>query len=98
MKIWYSKKFVSGMTPRLLCRPAGKAFSLTEVLTALTILAIMSSSVFVVIDRCITSSTNSVLQMHAFEVARENMEALLTKDSVQENFLGFLDQLYMKEV
>jgi len=86
MKIWYSKKFVSGMTPRLLCRPAGKAFSLTEVLTALTILALMSSSVFVVIDRCITSSTNSVLQMHAFEVARENMEALLTKDSVQENF------------
>jgi len=64
---------------------ARKAFSLTEVLTALMILALMSSSVLVVIDRCITSSTNSVLQMQAFEVARENMETLLSGDSVQES-------------
>jgi prepilin-type N-terminal cleavage/methylation domain-containing protein len=82
----YSKKnTVFGMTCRLSRKRTGKAFTLVEVLTALAILALMSSSILVVINRCITSSTNSVLQMHAFEVARENMETLLSKDSVQES-------------
>ena len=82
---WYSKKYIAScMTCRSSRKTVRKAFSLAEVLTALMILALMSSSVLVVINRCITSSTNSVLQMHAFEVARENMETLLSEDSVKE--------------
>ena len=84
---WYSKtNNTSDVIFRLSRKCAGKAFSLVEVVTALMILALMSSSVLVVINRCITSSTNSVLQMQAFEVARENMETLLSKDSVKETF------------
>jgi excisionase family DNA binding protein/prepilin-type N-terminal cleavage/methylation domain-containing protein len=83
--IWYSKKYIaSGVTCSLPRNSARKAFTLAEVLTALMILGLMSSSILVVINRCITSSTNSVLQMQAFEVARENMETLLSKDSVKE--------------
>jgi len=61
-----------------------RAFSLPEVMAALAILALTSSSVLVVIDRCITSATNSTQRMRAFEVARENMEKLLASASVQE--------------
>lgn len=65
-----------------LCAKPG--FSLVETVTALIILALISSSVLVVIDRCITSATDSSLRMQAFEVARENMEAILSKSSVTE--------------
>jgi prepilin-type N-terminal cleavage/methylation domain-containing protein len=82
---WYSEKNIaSGVICRLSNNTARKAFSLVEVVMALMILSLMSSSILVIINRCITSSTNSVLQMQAFEVARENMEALLSKDSVEE--------------
>ena len=82
---WCSKtNSASGVICRLLRNPRKNAFSLTEVMMALMILGLMSSSVLVVINRCIISSTNSVLQMQAFEVARENMEVLLSKDSVKE--------------
>ncbi len=63
---------------------AKPAFSLVEAVTALIILAIVSSSVLVVINRCMTSAADSALRMQAFEVARENMETLLSKDSVKE--------------
>jgi prepilin-type N-terminal cleavage/methylation domain-containing protein len=62
-----------------------KAFSLVEVMVALAILALISSSVLVVIDRCIASAAESTLQMKAFEVARENMEQLLASASVKES-------------
>ena len=61
-----------------------KAFSLFEVLTALVILAMICSSVLVVIDRSTASAANSMQRMHAFEVARENMEKLLSSASVKE--------------
>ena len=61
-----------------------KAFGLVETVTALIILALVSSSVLVVINRCMASAADSVLRMQAFEVARENMETLLSKSSVQE--------------
>ena len=61
-----------------------KAFSLVEVLTALTILAMISGSVLVVIDRSTASAANSMQRLHAFEVARENMEKLLSSASVKE--------------
>jgi len=60
------------------------AFSLLEVIAALVILALVSSSVLVVINRCMSSSADSALCMQAFEVARENMEKLLASDSVSE--------------
>lgn len=63
---------------------AKPAFSLVETVTALIILALISSSVLVVINRCIASAADSASSMQAFEVARENMEALLSKDSAAE--------------
>ncbi|MCH8119729.1 MAG: prepilin-type N-terminal cleavage/methylation domain-containing protein [Planctomycetes bacterium] len=63
---------------------ADSGFSLVEVLTALAILALISSSVLVVIDRCVVSAADSSLRMQAFEVARENMEKLLASPLVQE--------------
>jgi len=64
--------------------PLRGAFTLVEIVTALAILALICSSVLLVIDRCITSAADSSLRMQAFEVARENMEALLAQDSVSE--------------
>jgi len=51
---------------------------------ALSILALISSSVWVVIDRSVLSMADLEMQMNAFEIARENMETLLTKSSVSE--------------
>jgi prepilin-type N-terminal cleavage/methylation domain-containing protein len=62
-----------------------RAFSLVEVLTALAILALISSSVLVIIDRGATSAADSALRMRAFEVARENMERLLASASLKES-------------
>ena len=67
------------------CNVREKAFSLVEVMTALAILALISSSVLLVIDRCASSAATSALKMQAFEVARENMEALLASPSVRES-------------
>jgi hypothetical protein len=53
-------------------------------MTALAILALISSSVLVVINRCVISATDSALRMHCFEVARDNMEKLLVSESVKE--------------
>jgi hypothetical protein len=60
------------------------AFSLVEVVTALIILALISSSVLVVINHCMASAVDSQMRMQAFEVARDNMETLLSKDSIEE--------------
>lgn len=68
-------------TKRISNKPA---FTLVEVLTALSILALISSSVLVVINRCATSGADAALRMQAFEVARENMEKLLAMQSVKE--------------
>jgi len=75
MALWKCKTRSNGL--------AG-AFTLVETVTALTILALFTSGVLVTIDNCISSATNSGLQMRAFEIARENMEMLLTADSLEE--------------
>jgi type II secretory pathway pseudopilin PulG len=62
-----------------------KAFSLAETAAALIILAFISSSVLVVINRYMASAVDSVIRMQAFEVARKNMEELLTSDTVSES-------------
>ena len=61
-----------------------KAFSLVEAVTAVIILGLISSGVLVVINRCMTSATDSALRMQAFDVARENLEKLLAADSTEE--------------
>lgn len=61
-----------------------KGFSLPEVVAALVILALISSTVLVVMNRCMAAAADSTLRMQAFEVARENMETLLSGDSVAE--------------
>ena len=53
-------------------------------MAALAILALISSSVLVVINRCTASAADSALRMQAFGVVRDNMEKLLVLDSVGE--------------
>ena len=66
-------------------RPSRRGgFTLLEVLTALAILAFVSSSVLVVVDRCVIAAADSTLRMEAFTLARENMEKILTSNSVSE--------------
>ena len=59
-------------------------FTLTETMAAVMILAFVSTSVWVVLDRCMTSAADSAQRLRAFEIARENMEKLLASDSVEE--------------
>jgi len=62
-----------------------KAFSLAETVVALMILAFISTSVLTVINNYMASAADSVLRMQAFEVARKNMEFLLSSSSVEES-------------
>ena len=71
-----------------------EAFTLLEVLTALAILALASSSVLLVINRCMASTANSALQMEAFQVARENLEKVLVSESVAETVEFGTSELY----
>jgi prepilin-type N-terminal cleavage/methylation domain-containing protein len=59
-------------------------FTLLEVIAALAILGLAASSVLVVIDRCVCSASDSALRMEAFGRARENLEKILARDSVDE--------------
>jgi prepilin-type N-terminal cleavage/methylation domain-containing protein len=61
-----------------------KGFSLAEVVAALLILGFFSSGMMLVINRCTAWAANSAIKMQAFEVARENMEQLLSLDSAEE--------------
>jgi prepilin-type N-terminal cleavage/methylation domain-containing protein len=61
-----------------------EGFTLPEVMVAIIILAFVSSSVLVVIDRCVASAADLTMRMNAFEVAREKMETLLASNSVKE--------------
>jgi hypothetical protein len=40
--------------------------------------------VLVVVDRCVSSAADSALRMEAFELARENLEQVLVRDTVEE--------------
>ncbi|MFC1738209.1 hypothetical protein ACFL1G_04055 [Planctomycetota bacterium] len=59
-------------------------FSLVEITTSLIILALVCSSVLAVINRCLRSTADITSRMQAFEVARENMENLLSQSAVEE--------------
>lgn len=71
-----------------------RAFTLLEVLAALAILGLTSSSVLLVINRCMASTANGAIQMEAFQVARENMEKVLASDSVSESVEYGTSELY----
>ncbi len=60
-------------------------FSLIETMAALTILSIISVAILVIINRSMASASDSIIRMRAFEVARENMEILLTSESISES-------------
>jgi prepilin-type N-terminal cleavage/methylation domain-containing protein len=62
----------------------GQGFTLIEVVAALGILALVASSVLVVVDRSMLSASDSTVRMEAFELARENMEKVLASESVEE--------------
>jgi hypothetical protein len=53
-------------------------------MAAVVILSLICSSTFVVISRAMASAANSAMKMNAFEVARDNMEMLLSQESVTE--------------
>jgi prepilin-type N-terminal cleavage/methylation domain-containing protein len=59
-------------------------FTIIEVVVALTIIVIICSTVMLVIKNDMIQLGESSLRMEAFEVARENMENLLTASSVSE--------------
>lgn len=59
-------------------------FTLAETVAATLILTFVTSSVWLVIDRCVVSTANSRVKMQAFVVARENLETILSQVSVKE--------------
>jgi prepilin-type N-terminal cleavage/methylation domain-containing protein len=61
-----------------------RAFSLPEVVVALMILALISSTVLVAINRYSELAIDRQLRLEAFYLVRENMENLLASDSVEE--------------
>ena len=75
---------VSVRVSRSVSISVSKGFSLVEAVAAVTILALVSAGVVVIINRCIASAADSQQRMQAFEVARENMEKLLATYSVSE--------------
>jgi prepilin-type N-terminal cleavage/methylation domain-containing protein len=60
------------------------AFTLPEVMAAVVILGLICSSTFVVVTRAMASAADSAMRMNAFHVVRDNMEMLLSQDSVAE--------------
>ncbi len=62
----------------------GRAFSLLEVLTALAILALTASGVLFVVNQNVSAAADSAHRLEAFDLARENMERILTAPSVTE--------------
>jgi prepilin-type N-terminal cleavage/methylation domain-containing protein len=64
--------------------PRAAGFTILEVLAALLILALASSSVLLVMDRCLASASDSVLRMEAFELVRENLEKVLVCEKIEE--------------
>ena len=60
------------------------AFTLVESMASVALLAFISASVWLVLERCTASAADSIQRMRAFEIAHENMEKLLGSDSVEE--------------
>lgn len=61
------------------------AFTFIETITAVIILALICSSILVIINRNLESAADSVTKIRAFEIVRENLESLLAKNDVTES-------------
>jgi prepilin-type N-terminal cleavage/methylation domain-containing protein len=68
----------------LLSKKHHKAFTFMEVVAALAILSVITFGVLVVINRGVASMLEGQARAQAFDLARENMEKLLTADSVTD--------------
>lgn len=64
--------------------PCGRGFTLVEVVAALAILVGIISTALVVMNHAVESTIEMRSRQHAFEVARENLESLLTVPSVSD--------------
>jgi hypothetical protein len=69
----------------MLVRRSGGAFTLTEIVAAIVILALITSTSLVVINHCLEVTVDLRIRMAAFSLARDNMEKLLGVDSIQES-------------
>ena len=69
---------------KIKCSSARAAFTFFEVVAAIVILGLITGSVLVVLNRGIEAMIDSRLRMQAFELARWNMEELLTSNSVTD--------------
>jgi prepilin-type N-terminal cleavage/methylation domain-containing protein len=61
------------------------AFTLIEIVAAITVLALIVSSSLVIINNCLAATVDMKMRMAAFELARENMEKLLGATAVPES-------------
>ena len=61
-----------------------EGFTLLEVITALMIVTLITSTVLVTINRYAEQTINRQLAMQAFHLARENMEKILASDTIEE--------------
>lgn len=74
-------------------RTLTKAFTLAEVVAALVVLTLITSSVLIVVSRCIKATIDQKTKIRAFQIARENMEKLLAATSIAETLeQGFDDK------
>jgi len=83
----FDQSKASNLSRRFVCKNASFrwAFSLIETLAALGILAVISATIFVVIDRAVNATANMAMQRQAFEIARENMEKILAGSTATES-------------
>ncbi len=72
----------------------GAGFTLLEVLAALAILALTASSVLFVVQQNVAAAADSVRRMEAFQLARENMEQILSAPSVTEKIEFGTSEIY----
>jgi len=71
-----------------------KGFSLVELVAAVVILGLICTGALVIINNSMEKGSDLMWRAKAFDVARENMEALLAKDSLtSETDQGF-DEIY----
>jgi prepilin-type N-terminal cleavage/methylation domain-containing protein len=61
-----------------------RGFTIIEVVVSLIVVALICSSVMLVMKHLMVALGESRMRMEAFEIARENMENLLTAASVEE--------------
>lgn len=83
----HSKKFIFHKTK-------SRGFSLVELSAAVVILGFICTSVLVIINNSMEKGSDLVWRTKAFEIARENMERLLARDSLTNETDQGIDSTY----